>query len=121
MLAAIDPDYAAELDARNYRYVMRGLEVFRATGKSKKSDNRPREGEYDTFFVTPFDGDRAALYERINTRVLGMFEQGLVEEVTQLIQHSNNIEQKAQSKKHKEGINVVCHLDKGGQGGLQPE
>jgi len=40
MLAEIDPDYAAELDARNYRYVMRGLEVFRATGKSKKSDNR---------------------------------------------------------------------------------
>lgn len=40
MLAAIDPGYAAELDARNYRYVMRGLEVFRATGESKKSENR---------------------------------------------------------------------------------
>lgn len=85
MLAAIDPDYAAELDARNYRYVMRGLEVFRATGKSKKSDNRLWEGEYDTFFVTPFDGDRAALYERINERVLGMFEQGLVTEIQELM------------------------------------
>jgi tRNA dimethylallyltransferase len=88
MLAVLDPGYAAELDARNYRYVMRGLEVFRATGKSKKSDNRLGEGEYDTFFVTPFDGDRAGLYERINERVLGMFKQGLVEEVTSLIQNT---------------------------------
>jgi len=90
MLAVIDPDYAAELDPRNYRYVMRGLEVFRVTGKSKKSDNRLGEGEYDTFFLTPFDGDRAGLYERINERVLGMFEQGLVEEVIQLIQNTKD-------------------------------
>lgn len=92
MLAALDPDYAAELDARNYRYVMRGLEVFRATGKSKKSDNRLGEGEYDTFFVTPFDGDREGLYQRINERVLGMFEGGLVEEVSQLIQNEGSWE-----------------------------
>lgn len=73
MLDAVDPDYAAELDARNYRYVMRALEVFRATGKSKKSNNRLGEGEYDTFFVTPFDGDREGLYARINVRVSEMF------------------------------------------------
>ncbi len=97
MLAAIDPDYAAELDARNYRYVMRGLEVFRATGKSKKSDNRLWEDEYDTFFVTPFDGDRAGLYERINERVLGMFEQGLVEEVRKLMNNDQWIMTNARS------------------------
>jgi tRNA dimethylallyltransferase len=85
MLATIDPDYAAELDARNYRYVMRGLEVFRATGKSKKTDNRLGEGQYDTFFLTPYDGKREALYEKINQRVLEMFEQGLLEEVESLL------------------------------------
>ena len=104
MLFAIDPDYAPLLDSRNYRYVMRGLEVFRATGKSKKSIGKLGEGQYDTFFLTPFDGNRTGLYERINQRVLGMFEQGLVEEVTQLIQNTNNIEQRAKSKEQKEGI-----------------
>jgi tRNA A37 N6-isopentenylltransferase MiaA len=36
MLETIDPEYAHELEIGNYRYVMRGLEVFRATGRSKK-------------------------------------------------------------------------------------
>ncbi len=75
MLDAIDPDYAAELDHRNYRYVMRGLEVFRATGESKKTPGRSADSDYDTYFLTPFDGDREALYQRINERVLGMFQQ----------------------------------------------
>lgn len=87
MLAAIDPGYAAELDARNYRYVMRGLEVFRATGESKKSENRLWEGEYDTFFLTPYDGNREALYEKINARVKQMFRDGLVHEVQSLLGH----------------------------------
>lgn len=64
---------------------MRALEVFRATGKSKKSDNRLRDGEYDTFFVTPFDGDREGLYKRINARVVQMFEMGLVHEIESLL------------------------------------
>ncbi len=111
MLAAIDPDYAAELDARNYRYVMRGLEVFRATGKSKKSDHRLREGEYDTFFVTPFDGDRPALYERINERVIGMFEQGLVEEVSQLIYNKGNIFSTSEILAKYPGLNAIGYRE----------
>ena len=85
MLFAIDPEYAPLLDPRNYRYVMRGLEVFRATGKSKKSIGKLGEGQYDTFFVTPFDGNRAGLYERINARVEQMFQDGLVPEVETLL------------------------------------
>ena len=35
-LNTVDSDYASELDPRNYRYVVRGLEIYRATGRSKK-------------------------------------------------------------------------------------
>jgi len=88
MLHEIDPDYASQLDARNYRYVMRGLEVFRATGASKKLPARIEESHYDTFFLTPFDGDREKLYERINERVIGMFENWLVSEVETLLRQN---------------------------------
>ncbi len=30
-LNTVDPDYASELDPRNYRYVIRGLEIWKAT------------------------------------------------------------------------------------------
>jgi tRNA A37 N6-isopentenylltransferase MiaA len=56
--------------------------------------------------VTPFDGDREKLYERINQRVLGMFEVGLVYEVQSLMKNENNVQHKASAaadKKHKEG------------------
>ena len=81
----IDPLYAAELDPRNYRYVIRGLEVWNATGKSKKVLGQQTESPYDFLRITPYDGDRAKLYERINERVLGMFQTGLVEEVNALL------------------------------------
>ncbi len=112
MLFAIDPDYATELDARNYRYVMRALEVFRATGKSKKSIGKLGEEQYDTFFLTPFDGNRAGLYERINERVLGMFEQGLVTEVQQFLQKN-----KEERRNNKEGIGSLPPWQGGMKGG----
>lgn len=37
-------------------------------------------------FVTPYDGDRAALYAKIGERVEKMFEDGLVEETRKLLQ-----------------------------------
>ena len=80
-LNEVDPDYASELDPRNYRYVIRGLEIFKATGKSKKVLGQKTESPYDFLRITPYDGDREKLYENINIRVKNMFDEGLVEEV----------------------------------------
>ncbi len=80
-LNKIDPDYASELDPRNYRYVIRGLEIYKATGKSKKALGQKTESPYDFLRITPYDGDREKLYENINLRVKKMFDEGLVEEV----------------------------------------
>ncbi len=73
-LQDVDPEYAAELDPRNFRYVIRGLEIWKGTGASKKFLGQKTESPYNFLRVTPYDGDREKLYENINTRVNEMFQ-----------------------------------------------
>lgn len=84
-LNAVDPGYAAELDPRNYRYVIRGLEIWKSTGQSKKVLGQKTESPYDFLRITPYDGDREKLYQKINKRVEEMFHSGLIDEVSNLI------------------------------------
>ena len=86
MLHDLDPEYAAEIHLNNYRYVQRGIEVFEKTGRSKKEAKDDRTLIYDTFFITPYAGDREGLYARISTRVAGMFASGLVDEVKNVLE-----------------------------------
>lgn len=86
-LNAVDPDYASELDPRNYRYVIRGLEIWKATGQSKKVLGQKTESPYDFLRITPYDGNREKLYNKINQRVEEMFRGGLVEEVDGLLKN----------------------------------
>lgn len=80
MLHEIDPRYAETLHVNNYRYIMRGIEVFLESGKSKLDIQDTPTPLYDTLFLTPYDGDRTTLYARIDKRVEWMFSAGLVEE-----------------------------------------
>jgi tRNA dimethylallyltransferase len=77
MLAEVDPEYASELSPENYRYVMRGLEVLRATGKSKRESQNTKTPRFSPLFLTPYTdnpANRKILYEEnINTRVKNMF------------------------------------------------
>lgn len=84
-LHAVDAAYAAELHVNNYRYVMRWLEILRATGVSKKTLKTTKQKKYDVLLVTPFAWEREELYARINTRVIGMFDEGLEDEVQKLL------------------------------------
>jgi tRNA dimethylallyltransferase len=72
-LNAIDPEYAKILHPNNYHYIIRGIEVMMKTGKSKLTHIDSPTLKYDTFFITPYDGDRDTLYEKINDRVEEMF------------------------------------------------
>jgi tRNA dimethylallyltransferase len=81
MLARVDPAYARELDVNNYRYVMRGLEVIRETGRSKRESYDTRTSRFPTLYITPYDWDRIALYARIDQRVEKMFQSWLIDEV----------------------------------------
>ena len=88
-LNAVDPDYAKVLDPRNYRYVIRGLEVWKATGHSKMELGQQTESPYDFLRITPYDGDREKLYQKINKRVEEMFHSGLIDEVSNLLGDNN--------------------------------
>lgn len=110
-LYAVDPDYAADLDPRNYRYVIRGLEIWKETGKSKKVLGQKTESPYDFLRITPYGGDREKLYQTINTRVAIMLQQGLIEEVAQLVQST---EYKIQSEgilKDLPGLNAIGYRE----------
>lgn len=85
MLYQVDPEYAKEIHPNSYPYVMRGLEVWKTTGKSKRDFRTERKLRFPTEFVTPYDGDRATLYDRINRRVANMFEIGLMDEIKSIL------------------------------------
>lgn len=84
MLEQVDPETAARLHVNDFRRVVRALEVWHL-GREKISQKK-EEGRllYDAF-VIGLRWERAVLYERINRRVDLMMEQGLVNEVRQLM------------------------------------
>ena len=84
MLENVDPETAARLHVNDFRRVVRALEVWHL-GREKISQKK-EEGRllYDAF-VIGLRWERAVLYERINRRVDLMMEQGLVNEVRQLM------------------------------------
>lgn len=80
-LNALDPTYAKTLHPNDRHYIIRGIEVFEKTGKSKAENIDTPKLKYDTLFLTPYDGNREVLYRRINLRVEEMFRNWLIEEV----------------------------------------
>lgn len=85
LLHTVDPKYASELHPNNHRYIIRALEVLKHTGQSKQDQKTASGPFFDTLFITPYDGDRARLYEKINGRIREMFETGLIEEVRSIL------------------------------------
>lgn len=85
MLNKIDSKYASQLEVNNYRYVIRWLEIWEKTGKSKLELKWKNIPKYDILFLTPYDNDRPKLYSKINSRIEEMFEEWLIEEVQNLL------------------------------------
>ncbi len=83
-LAQVDPKAAARIDPRNVRRVIRALEVHKATGRpiSYWQEKGPPPWEVLTLGLTC---PRRELYGRIDARVDGMMEAGLVDEVRGLL------------------------------------
>jgi tRNA dimethylallyltransferase len=94
-LKKVDPNFYATCDHQNPQRLLRALEVFIATGepfssyKSAKPKHRPFE-----IIKIGLTTEREILYNRINTRVDQMLENGLLEEVESLIpfQHKNALQ-----------------------------
>ena len=87
-LAAIDPETAARLHLRDEKRILRALEVYRETGETiSEHDRKSREmpDRYDALYIGLSFRDRQELRDRIDRRVDIMVEQGLLDEVQQLL------------------------------------
>lgn len=85
-LQKLDPAAAIAIDSQNLRRVIRALEVIEITGKPYTA-NLPQEGATyypDTVWIG-LDVPREVLDERIKVRAEKMFENGLIEEVRDLV------------------------------------
>ncbi len=83
-LAAVDPESAARIDARNVRRVVRALEIHALTGEPA---SRQRRAAAPAFRVVRIGLrlPRPQLYTRIDARVDAMLAAGWLEEVRRLV------------------------------------
>ena len=82
-LYEIDPGSAKELHVNNLGRIIRALEIYHTTGKTKTMQNEESLKNPSPFVVTPICLDarnRQFLYDRINKRVDIMIENGLIDE-----------------------------------------
>lgn len=97
-LREIDPEAAENIHPNNVKRVIRAIEVFETTGKTKTETDREQiTGEIpynDTTFILEF-ADRGLLYSRIEKRVDIMMNDGLPEEAKNLLCTGRNISQTA--------------------------
>lgn len=67
--------------------ILRILEIYKATGKNKteqEKESRKKESPYK-YYIYAINMNRELLYDRINKRVDIMIEQGLIQEVQNLL------------------------------------
>lgn len=85
-LREVDPESAERLHANDQRRVIRALEVYHLTGEplSNQLARQKKESPFELCIIG-LTMDRQMLYKRIEARVDMMMEEGLVEEVRQLL------------------------------------
>jgi len=84
-LQKVDPDFACRVHPNDPQRIIRGLEVFRGTGKSLSAFFYNRKGAEtaDTLYLG-ISPEKSELHRRIEIRVDNMLEKGFVEEVVKL-------------------------------------
>ena len=88
-LRSIDPAAAEKLHLRDEKRILRALEVYCTTGETITAHDartKSRPPRYDALYIGLMYSDREALRSRIDQRVDRMVEQGLVQEVKDLLQ-----------------------------------
>ncbi|EOI02992.1 tRNA dimethylallyltransferase [Enterococcus moraviensis ATCC BAA-383] len=83
LLQEKDPLAAQSIHFNNQKKVIRALEVFDKTGRSILTPKEKPKKLYD-YFLIGLETDRSLLYDRINTRVDLMIDQGLLKEAKEL-------------------------------------
>ena len=105
----IDLKAVEKISPNDKKRILRVLEIYHATGKTKTEqeiESRRKEVEYD-YKVYALDWNRQKLYERINKRVDLMIEQGLVEEVKQILEKYDTFPTAMQGLGYKEVVDYL--------------
>ena len=86
MLAEVDPKSAKEIHENNVKRVIRALEFYKQNGNRISEHNEEQKEHESPYNLAYFvlNAPRPLLYERIDTRVDEMLDNGLVEEVKHL-------------------------------------
>ena len=88
-LREIDPKSADEIHPNNVKRVIRALEIYKTSGRTKSeidSESKAFESKYDCLQIGLKYENRDILYDRINLRVDKMMQAGLLEETKELLE-----------------------------------
>ncbi len=109
MAQKIDPEAMKKISINDKKRIIRVLEIYHKTGKTKteqelQSRKNEVKYEYKVFAITM---DREKLYERIEKRVDSMIEQGLIEEVKQILNKYHTFPTAMQGLGYKEVVEYL--------------
>lgn len=104
----IDPKAMEKISEKDQKRILRVLEIYHQTGKTKTEldlESR-KEPEYD-YKVFAIDMERSILYERINKRVDLMIEKGLIKEVENIYKKYKEFPTAMQALGYKEVVEYL--------------
>lgn len=104
----IDEIAMQKISANDQKRILRVLELYHQTGKTKTELEREsrKDPEFDYHMFT-IDMNREVLYERINKRVDQMLEKGLIEEVEAIYQKYQTFPTSMQALGYKEVVEYL--------------
>ena len=105
----IDPEAMKKISQNDKKRIMRVLEIYHSTGKTKteqEKESRKNPVEYD-YRVFAINWDREILYQRINKRVDIMVDQGLIEEVKEILNKYDKFPTAMQGLGYKEVVDYL--------------
>jgi len=106
---AIDPEAMKKISKNDKKRIIRVLEIYHKTGKTKtelEKESRKKEVKYN-YKVYAITMDREILYSRIESRVDKMLEEGLLEEVKNIIDKYKTFPTAMQGLGYKEVIEFL--------------
>lgn len=109
MASKIDPEAMAKISKNDKKRIIRVLEIYHKTGKTKteqEKESRKNGVKYD-YKVFAINMDREILYNRINTRVDKMIKEGLVNEVRSILRKYNEFPTAMQGLGYKEVVEYI--------------
>lgn len=105
----IDSEAMKKISVNDKKRIMRVLEIYKATGKTKtqQEEESKKNGVQYNYIVFVLNMDREKLYAKINRRVDIMIEKGLIEEVKELEKKYKKFPTAMQGLGYKEVVDYI--------------